>query len=98
MPPAHHGVRQQVELRGRLIEESVNERHRNLGGRPGDGPRVGGDRRDPAGPEAASISGPWIHPSSLQSGIIDHPLIAYLNRLAREVLQLVLPISHALSR
>ena len=32
------------------------------------------------------------------SGIIDHPLIAYLNRLAREILQLVLPISSALSR
>ena len=45
-----------------------------------------------------SARGPWIHPSSLQSGIIDHPLIAYLNKLAREILQLVLPISSALSR
>ena len=30
--------------------------------------------------------------------IIDHPLIAYLNRLARKILRLVLPISSALSR
>ncbi len=47
-PPVDQGIRQKMEPFRGLIEPAVDDRHRDLRGRSGDGSRVGGNRGDTA--------------------------------------------------